>query len=166
MGSVLEVVLASPPLGVREDPDLGLDNVVDPTIVHSIVLPVGASLGPLTTPPVTEVWSDTIPLVAGAFTIDLEALVGSNLPVIDMTGLRVQVFQFSCPEANGNLMQITAGAVDGYDLGGPSMNWRVLPGDTMLLVLNDNAPDVAPTNSQIDIAGTGTDIFEILIAAG
>ena len=166
MGTVLEVVLSSPPLGVREDPDLGLDKVVDPTIVHSMVIPVGASLGPDSTPPVAQVWSDRIALVAGALTLDLQALVGSNLPTVDFTGLSVVVFQFSCPETNGNLITVTPGASDGYDLLAPSMSVSLLPGDFQLLVLNGTQPSVAPTNAELDFAGVGTDVIDILIAAG
>jgi len=166
MGTVLEVVLSSPPLGVREDPDLGLDKVVDPTVVHSMVIPVGASLGPDTTPPVTQVWSDRIALVAGVFTLDLQALVGSNLPTIDLTGLKIQIFQFSCPQANSGFINVTPGAVNGYDLVGASMFVSLLPGDFQLLVLNDSQADVSGPNSEIDFTGSGVDEFDILIAAG
>ncbi len=166
MGTVLEVVLSSPPLGVREDPDLGLDNVVDPTIVHSIVIPVGASLGPDTTPPVTQVWSDRIALVAGAFTLDLTALVGSNLPTLDLTGLQIQILQISTPEANASNILVFPGVSNDYDLMTPNLLLNFLPGDFNLMVLNGTQPVVAPTNKEIDFSGTGTDEFDILIAAG
>ena len=166
MGTVLEVVLSSPPLGVREDPDLGLDKVVDPTIVHSMVIPVGASLGPLTTPPVTQVWSDRIALVAGVFTLDLQALVGSSLPAVDLTGLSLQIVQISTPEANGNPIFVAPGAVNGYDLMTPSMLIALSPGDFNLMVLNGSQAAVGASDSEIDFTGSGVDEFDILIAAG
>ena len=161
-----EVVIANP-VSVKETIALGLDHVTDKQLVHNITLPIPLSLDSTTTPPVTKVWSDTVALSAGAKTLDLQALVNDNLPNVDFTGLKVQVFMMSCPESNANLITLTPGASNGYSLGGSgSMKWVVQPGDALIFYSIDLQPDVASADSELDFAGTGTETFDILMAAG
>ncbi len=164
--ALIEVVIANPPISVKDAPALGLDQVTDPTVVHSITLPIPGVLTSATDPPVTKVWSDEVALVAGAKTLDLQALVNDNLPNVDLSGLKIQVLQISCPETNTGPITIVPGAANDYDLGGSSMSMEIDPGDVMILLRNDTAPDVSGANSELDFSGTGTETFEILIAAG
>jgi len=161
-----EVVISSPPVGVRELLDLALDQVVEPVAVHSIVVPVGASMTPSTTPPASEVWSDQPALVAGVFTLDLTSLVGSNLAAKDFTGLKVQIFQFSNPESNANNITITPGVSNDYDLMGAGMSNTLAPGDMMLLILNGSGPVVGASDAELDFLGTGTEVMDLMIVAG
>jgi len=162
-----EVVISSPPMGVRELLDLELDQVVEPVIVHSIVVPTGASMTSETTPAATEVWSDRFALVAGAFTLDFENLVGSNLAPFDATGLKVKAFQISCPESNSDGVIYQPGAVDGYDLGISIMVNNLEPGDLQLWVFNDSQPTVNTSNRTLDFTSLGaTMLVDILIVFG
>jgi len=162
-----EVVISSPPMGVRELLDLALDQVVEPVIVHSINVPTGASMTATTTPAATEVWSDRFSLVAGAFTLDFENLVGSNLAAFDASGLRVQAFQISCPESNSDGVIFRPGAVDGYDLGISIMVNNVEPGDFQLWVFNDSQQSVTTNDRTLDFTSLGATMeVDILIVFG
>ena len=160
-----DVVLKSP-VRVTDTVALGLDQAADPSIVHTITMPIPLTLTSSTTPPVTKVWSDNVALSGGAKTLDLEALVNANLPNINFVGLKVQVLMMSCPSANTGAITITSGASNGYDIGGASMSYALDPGGTLVLFLIDTAPDVAGADSEIDFAGTTTETFDILMVAG
>ena len=160
-----EVVITAPVI-VKETVDLALDQVTDPKVEHEITMPIPLSLDSTTTPPATKVWSDNVALAAGAKTLDLEALVNDNLPNVNFNGLKVQVFMMSCPSANTGPITVTPGASNDYDLGGASMSVEVNPGDTVVFLFLDNAPDVAAADSELDFAGTGTETFDILMVAG
>lgn len=165
--AVDQAVIANPPVSVVETPILALDKVADPQLVHAVTLPIPSVLNGETTPPVSKVYSDRLQLVAGALTLDLQALVPGNLtPDTDFTGLKVQILQFTSPETNLADITITPGAVDGYDIGGAAFSVTLSPGDSVILALNDNAPDVANSDSEIDFAGSLIDDIDILIVAG
>ncbi len=161
----LDEVIIQSPVSVKETVALGLDNVTDPRIIHEIAPLLAAKLTSSTTPAVTKIWSDNVALTAGAKTLDLEALVNDNLPNVDFVGLKVQLLVLSNPAGN-NIITITSGASNGYDLGGASSSWALGPGEQMILLLNEGSPDVAAADSELDFAGTGSETFDILMVAG
>ena len=136
----LDEVIIQSPVSVKETIALALDNVTDPRIVHEIIPLLAAKLTSSTTPPVTKVWSDSVPLVAGAKTLDLEALVNANLPNVTFLGLKVQILVFENPAGNA-LITISSGAANGYDIGGASSSWGIGAGGQLILLLNETAPD-------------------------
>lgn len=165
--AVDQAVIANPPVSVVETPILALDKVADPQLVHAITLPIPSVLSGVTTPPVSKVFSDRLQLVAGALTVDLQALVPGNLtPDTDLTGLKVQILQFTAPETNLAPITITPGASDGYEIGGAGMSVTLSPGDSVIFALNDNAPDVANLDAELDFAGSLIDDIDLLIVAG
>lgn len=162
-----QATIPSPPVTVVETPVLGLDKASDPQLVHSITLPIPSILSGVTTPPASSIFSDRLQLVAGALTLDLQALPQGNIiPDIDLTGQKIQILQFTSPETNLADITISPGAVNGYELGGAAMSVTLAPGDTILFLFNDNAPDVANLDSEIDFAGSLIDDIDILIVAG
>ncbi len=162
-----QATVPSPPVTVVETPVLGLDKASDPQLVHAITLPIPSILSGVTTPPATQTFSDRLQLVAGALTLDLQALPQGNIePPIDLLGLKIQILQFTSPETNLADITISPGASDGYELGGSGMSVTLGPGDTILFLFNDNAPDVAAADSEIDFAGSLIDDVDILIVAG
>ncbi len=162
-----QATIPSPPVTVVETPVLGLDKASDPQLVHSITLPIPSILSGVTTPPASKIFSDRLQLVAGALVIDLQALPQGNIiPDIDLTGLKIQILQFTSPETNLADITLTPGAVDPYNLGGAAMSITLSPGDTHLFLLNDSAPDVANLDSQLDFAGSLIDDVDLLIVAG
>ncbi len=162
-----QATIPSPPVTVVETPVLGLDKAADPQLVHSITLPIPSILSGVTTPPAASIFSDRLQLVAGVLTLDLQALPQGNIiPDIDLTGQKIQILQFTSPETNLAAIIISPGAVNPYDLGGAAMSVTLSPGDTILFLLNDNAPDVAANDSEIDFTGSLIDDIDILIVAG
>ena len=75
-----------------------------------------AGLTASTTPPVTKVAAFEKALSAGAATIDLTNLTGTNGATVDGTGLKVQVLKIKNKATNANPITIKTGLTDGYDL--------------------------------------------------
>ena len=162
----IDEVIITNPVSVKETVALGLDNVTDPRIIHALPLLIPAKLDGTTTPPATTVWSDQVALSGGAKTLDLEALVNDNLPNVNLVGLKIQCLVMSCPSANTGPITIVPGASNDYDIGGAAMSWAVSPGGMLIYLSEDDAPDVAAANSELDFSGTTTEVFDILIVAG
>ena len=95
------------------------DNGVKP------VLNTSKALNGATTPPVTKVAYGTQLLTAGAATLDLTALTGTNSGAISGTGLKVQVAKFQALATNANSITIVAGASNPYKLLGEANSLRI-----------------------------------------
>lgn len=150
-------------VNVRETLDSGVDGASTPVITHN-ALDVTGTINATSTPPATKHIQDTSALTAGAATIDLTALTGTGGATVNMTGLKVQIFRF---KNNGAAtMTIGEGATNGYELLGNAWSIAVPAGGAIQLVLNETAPDVGASAKTIDIAGTGTQAFQISIVAG
>jgi hypothetical protein len=121
----------------------------------------------ITNHPVTKVSADSIALVAGAKTVDLTALVGTNGAAVDGTGLKVQAVYLENPSTNANSMTFTKGASNGYELM-DSATWRIVlkPGQKACLDLYDATPDVAAGVKAIDVVGTSTQAFKMILLLG
>lgn len=123
-----------------------------------------------TTPPVTKVAAYTLTLSGGTGSIDLTALPGllNASEVIDITGLKAQIFQFYAPSTNANNITLTRGASNGYGLGAGGAAWTVVvpPDSSCLMKFTDTNPDVASGAKTIDCTGTGTQTVEVQVVAG
>jgi len=107
---------------------------------------------------------------AGAATIDLTALLGTQAN-IDGTGEKVKAIRIHGRATNGALT-ISPGALNPYNLFGagnsviyPATNtlpWHIEFGDTLALVTDVSGVG----SSQIDLAGTAGDEFDIEILLG
>ena len=104
-------------------------------------------------------------LTAGAATIDLTALTGTNGAAVDFTGLKVQAAKFINPVGNA-AMTITFGATNPYLLGGTAFKWILSAGQELLVYLNDASPDVASGAKNIDISGTLAQSLTCVLVAG
>ena len=114
--------------------------------------------------PVTKVVATRLALVAGAKTIDLTTLTGTNGVAVSMTGLKLQVFKFI--NRGTNPMTISQGAATAYQWGGANFSIRLYAGQELLLYGTELNPDVSASVKHIDVAGTGTEEFEVLLLAG
>lgn len=119
-----------------------------------------------TSPPVTLTVVIEQALTAGAATIDLENLVGSNDGAISLTGLRVQCLKFRNKSANAADMTLDIGAANGYDGFGAAFSVTLAPGGEVTLYTNDRGSDISATKSDLDLSGTGVEIAELVIVAG
>lgn len=123
-----------------------------------------------TSGPVTKVYSDQIALSSGA-TIVLDALTqstgGDITQTVDFTGLKIQFFLFENDPDNSNVMTVTFGASDGYQIFGGSAGKITLPvGCSIMGRFPDQLEDVATADSEIDITGTDTELFNVVLVAG
>lgn len=134
-------------------------------VTHSLFNTTKA-LNAATVPPVTKIAAFNKALVAGAATIDLTALLGTNGATVDGTGLKVVAFKAKAPAANANEITLTEGAVDGYALAGATFKIGVKPGQEVTFYGDDDAPVIAGADKTIDMAGTGVQTLDIEIVMG
>lgn len=157
-------------LTVGEELDLALDQTGDPTITHSISGGRSLLTGD-TTPAVTEVWSDDIPLVAGVHTIDLRALTDRKGPGgvavdKDFDGLKIILVKIVAADDNAAHLVFKKGATNGYNLFGGTTWFAIPKGGSYLAYLKAGLAAVSATVKTIDVTGTGTDSFKIILVAG
>lgn len=134
------------------------------SVTHSAFNKTDATLTSVTTPPVTKCSYSQPALSTGAYTINLAALTGVNGATVDLTGLKVQAIKV---KNNGaNVMSFTEGASNGYALLGASFLFAVQPGQEIMLYGNDATPDVASGDRTIDVTGTGSQSFDLVVVAG
>lgn len=150
-------------VNVVETLSAGIDAAPTPNINHTGFSTRGTFTASSAVP-VTVVSADEIALVAGAHTIDLEALPGTNGATVVGTGLKVQLFKFK--NTGTNAMTIGVGAANGYELKGAGWTEILLAGQEMLFNGNELTPDVAGADSEIDIAGTAVETFQVIIVLG
>lgn len=140
-----------------------VDGASSPTILHSS-FDDSATLTSSTTPPVTKCVVKICTLTAGAFTIDLTTITGTNGLAQDSTNLKVQYFRVK--NLGANTMTFTVGASNGYNLAGAGFSVALEQNQWFVLFGNDATPDVAAADRTIDVAGTGTQTFELTLVTG
>ena len=101
-------------------------------------------------------------LTGDSATIDLRAVVGSNNGEVDGNGLKVQALMLKAIRAdgttpNGNVITISVGAADGYDLAGAAFSLALQPGQSFLFLGADGTPDIATGDQDLDLDGTGSE---------
>lgn len=115
-----------------------------------------------TTPAATKNICKTIALVAGAYTIDLTTELTAGGVAVAGTGLKVRLIRIT--NLGANTMTFSEGASNGYAL--PSLPHPVYTGGVWMEYFADGAPAVASGDRTIDVAGTGTQEFELTIELG
>ncbi len=125
-----------------------------------------ASLTGATTPPVTKVAAFEKALSAGAGTIDLTALPGTNGAVVDGTGLKVQAIKLTNKAVNANSIKVAVGGTNGYELAGADFAATLQPGQELVLFGNDATPDVDGTHKTLDLTGTGSQVLQVIVVLG
>jgi hypothetical protein len=141
----------------------GVDGATSPTITHSAFDDTG-TLNATSTPPATKCVVKIIPLVAGAATINLTTITGTNGLAQDSTGLKVQYFRVK--NLGANTMTFTVGASNGYNLAGAGFSVALEQNQWFVLYGNDATPDVAAADCTIDVAGTLVQTFELTLVTG
>jgi hypothetical protein len=110
--------------------------------------------GAASSPACTKRGGADFALTAGAGTIDLTALTGTNGVSVDGTGLRVQFAKFLNPATNGNPITVKKGVTNGYDGFGAAFLIILTPGAEAMIRLNDAGSDIGSSNKTIDLVGT------------
>jgi hypothetical protein len=157
-------------LEVVETVAQSLDLAVDEKITHETDQTTRGTLNASTTPAVSQVFSDSINLVAGEATLDLTSLTGPAGVTVNFDGLKVQLALFVCPSTNTAPILIQNGAANAYNLLGKdnasSETHEVLSGGFMGLGHNDRAEDVDATHKNVKFTGEGTETIEVILVAG
>jgi hypothetical protein len=135
------------------------------TITQSGLTTSGTANGS-STPPVTLDAYFQKPLVAGAATIDLTALSGTNGATVNFNTKKVQFYKFRNPSTNAGAITVTFGAANPYLLHGSAFKMTLNPGDEVMARLPNTAPTVDATHKNIDISGTGTEALDVGLVAG
>lgn len=120
----------------------------------------------LSAPTVSKVAAFEKALVAGAGTIDLTALLGTNGATVDGTGLKVQLLKVRNKSTNTNPITLQEGAANGYELLGDTWKARLQPGQEMTFWGDSKSPAIGATAKNIDLTGTGTEVLECIVVMG
>jgi hypothetical protein len=118
------------------------------------------------TPPVSQIAAFSIPMVNGAATINLRALLGTNAAAVDGNGLKAQFVKFINPGTNANPITISKGAANGYDGFGADFSITLGPGGELLLKLNSYGDVISDGNKTLDLDGTGTQALTMELVNG
>ena len=125
-----------------------------------------SELSAATTPPVTKVAAFQQALTAGAATVDLTSLTGTNGASVDGTGLRVQAMKLRNPSTNANAITVVEGASNGYDGFGSTFDVTLEPGAEMVILTKDGGADISGTNKTLDLSGTASQALDMEIVLG
>lgn len=134
-------------------------------VTHSAFNKSGTLTASTTPVAVTKCAYRDIAMTAGAVTIDLTALVGTNSLAQDGTGLKPQFVLFENVEGNAPIT-ITEGASNGHALLGAGFQIILAAKQWVLCYLADAAPDVAAGDKTWDVTGTGTQSLRTAIILG
>lgn len=123
-----------------------------------------ATLNSTSNPPATKCAYFLLTLTAGAATVNLAALTGTNGVTVDGTGLRVQILRVK--NLGANSLTIVPGASNGIDLPAAGASIPVPAGAHVTYYLADSGPDIAAGDRTLDVTGTGTQTSEWSIVLG
>lgn len=118
------------------------------------------------TPDVTKMAAFTKALSAGAATIDLTALTGTNGATVNGNGDKVRIFKAINPSSNANSITLTEGASNGYELAGNGWTVVLQPGQHFTFYADEDAPTIGGSAKTIDLAGTGSQTLNVMVVMG
>lgn len=140
---------------VREVLEANTDSAEAPkrTVTHD-QFNTALSLKAGSTPAVSKVAAFKQALTAGAATVNLASLTGTNGATVNGTGLKVQVLKVK--NLGDNPLTIIPKATTGYAMFGAigTGSLEILAGGEVLLYGNENAPDVGATSKDFSLSGT------------
>jgi len=139
----------------------GSKDVVPDTVGAQTTYGAGSS------PPGVHFSVQSLALVAAAATIDLMALLGDLQDTIDGETMKLQALMIIGADSNGALT-ISEGAANGYEVFGAAnpIVYPALCTLPWLMQFDDTLPDISASDCEIDLAGTGTDVFTIAMILG
>lgn len=123
-----------------------------------------ATLNSTSTPPATLNAQWLQALTAGAATVNLTALTGTNGATIDGTGLKPQIIRIK--NLGANTLTIKKGAANGHNAFTATDGFVVQPGGHVQIFTNDNTDDVDATHKNWDLSGTAAQTSEWTIVLG
>lgn len=148
---------------IRETLTAGIEFADNPTVSHRVGESV--DLSSTSTPDIEKFAANEPALAAGAATLDLTSLLGTNGVTVDGTGLRPRwIYLKNTGEAD---ITFTKGASNGSDIFAGTWAFTLRPGERRQQDFSATGPAVvSSTNKIIDVTGTGTDTFQYAILFG
>lgn len=147
----------------RETLTAGVDGADNPVIYHNGFNVTGV-IDSTTTPDAEGIVSKTLAMTAGAYTIDLSSMTGTNGAAVNMTGKAIRIFRIE--NAGAAAMTIAKGASNGHTGLGATFQAAIPIGGAIQFYLKSGGVAVSGTDKTLDIAGTGTDSFNLTIVYG
>lgn len=141
-----------------------IDTAADTITINQ--LNVSGTLNSTSSPAVSDGAAIQKALSAGAATIDLTAVTGYRGVTKDFTGLRLQLLFLHNPSTNANNITVTFGASNPYNALGASFLVVLTPGQRMLFYGDNDTPAVAAGAKNIDLAGTGSQVLNVIMTFG
>ena len=161
-------------LTVVDNADVDIATSFNPNLTHWIEQgsPVAGGtalvLTPTTVPAIAQIYGDALSLSGGALTLDLTALDQGNLPDIDMTGEKIQIFKIVANVNNTAQIKVKKGAANGYNIfQSGSSEIELGAGACVLFYAPEHLPDIAAGAKTIDFSSTDVNAaLQILIVSG
>jgi hypothetical protein len=119
-----------------------------------------------TTPAIDESYSGRFTLSGGALTVALDALAQQNQPALDLSTKVIYAFCIHNLAASA-AMTFVGAAANPYELfGGATSEITLDPDGWCMFSSPTGFGTVGASNSDIDVSGTGTDSFDLMLVAG
>lgn len=134
------------------------------TITHSAFNKTG-SFTSTSTVPVTKCVYNDFAMTAGAVTINLASITGTNGLAQVGTGLKPQMVLFENVEGNSPIA-ITEGASNGHATLGASFLITLKAKQWTMCYLADAADDIGSSDRTWDVTGTGTESIRVAVIMG
>lgn len=125
-----------------------------------------ATLSGSTTPAVSDTANGTLTLTAGAGTIDLTAVIGTNGESVDASAKKVVAVKFINPATNANSITIVEGGTNGHPTLGASFSVTLAPGQEIQAYLAAAGTAVGASDLSIDVSGTGSQVLQYQFVFG
>lgn len=102
-------------------------------------------------------------LAGGAATLDLTSLGDESA---DMSGLKMRALFARGKSTNAAVITMAPAVADGYEFQGADGQVQAHADDLVQLYLGDNAPAVAAGAKDIALAGTGSEVLQLVMLFG
>lgn len=170
MPDTIDKVKYAATLRVKQVLDVALDGVTNQEHVLEIADLAGEILSNDKDMPCTSAYIDQRSLTAGADSLDLTALVRTNLDNLDWTGLKVRfVAVYGASTNTGVIVVFQSASGTPYYFADSSFAWHIVPGGWTLWHSPESTiqPDVSATVKDIDFGSADVDAaYTILMVAG
>ncbi len=136
------------------------DNVVSHEINDELTLNSGS------TPDAELIYSGTVTLSSGTYSLDLNALSNTEGTTISSTNKKPRAIKIKAASGNANVITVSKGASNGYTGLGSSFSYALLAGESFLGVFGTSVVDITASVKVLDFTGTGSQTCTIIIVMG
>lgn len=150
-------------IDVAETLASGVDGASNPIINHNGYNVTGRYTD-ASTPDVEYCVVKSVALSAGAYTLDLTNMTGTNGAAVNGNAKKIRLLRITVPGTNA--ITVAKGASNGHTGLGSSFSLVIPAGGTVALDLSSNGVAISGTDKTLDFSGTGTDTFKLTLVLG